>query len=81
MADYDWFPERREAERKQRIEDGKKRAMGFHPVYMREGSALHEKLVHYQCRRGCGTLVWDINDHMKNVCREFNPVVGEGSEA
>ena len=29
------------------------------------------------CRRGCGTVVWDIEAHIKNVCKEFNPVVGE----
>jgi len=30
----------------------------------------------YQCKRGCGCLVWDIEAHIENVCKEFNPIVG-----
>lgn len=30
----------------------------------------------YKCRRGCGTLVWDVEAHIKNVCPTFEPVVG-----
>ena len=30
----------------------------------------------YKCRRGCGTVVWDVDTHIKNVCPSFNPVVG-----
>lgn len=76
MADYDWFPERHE-ERRQRVhEDRLNRANGFHPVYVRRGDTFSEDLAYYQCRRGCGTLVWDIETHIKNVCPKFEPVVG-----
>ena len=80
MADYDWFPERHEARMKQQAEDNANRARGFHPVYMTLGSALNSTLVYYQCRRGCGTLVHDIEAHIKNVCPRFEPLVGQGSE-
>lgn len=31
----------------------------------------------YGCRRGCGCVVWNVDDHIKNVCKEFNPIAGE----
>lgn len=46
----------------------KMRAQGFVP--------LEPNKVAFRCRRGCGTLVWDIDMHIKNVCPTFNPVVG-----
>lgn len=41
-----------------------------------QGYVWNENARAYQCRRGCGTLVWDTQAHSKNVCPEFNPVVG-----
>lgn len=31
----------------------------------------------FQCRRGCGTLVWDVEAHIKNVCTTWEPVAGD----
>jgi hypothetical protein len=30
----------------------------------------------YLCRRGCGCVVFSPEDHIKNVCTSFDPVVG-----
>ena len=72
MADYDWFPERHEAERQRVRTDNENKARGLFPVYNRDVTAIQ----YYRCLRGCGTLVWDIETHIKNVCPTFEPVVG-----
>lgn len=77
MADYDWFDRTpTEAE----IKGSKWRPLGLHPVYQQGkytmgGSPLY--LDYFQCRRGCGTLVWDPEAHIKNVCTKWEPVVAE----
>jgi hypothetical protein len=71
MADYDWFDRTDDMER--HFNAQRLRGMGFHPVWSTHGVAPE----YYQCRRGCGTLVWDPEAHMKNVCTIFEPVVGE----
>lgn len=76
MADYDWFDHEKPTEAKTLGE--KYRALGFSPVYKDShtmgGQPLY--LDYYLCRRGCGCMVWSPEDHMKNVCREFNPIAG-----
>lgn len=31
----------------------------------------------WQCRRGCGCLVWNVADHTTNVCTKFEPRAGD----
>lgn len=54
------------------------RGMGFYPVWVRETiiGGGYQAPDFYQCRRGCGGLVHDPAEHMKNVCPEFRAVVG-----
>lgn len=81
MADYDWsrvccsatvgFPHDQFCKENPQYElnvlNAKLRTQGF--VYVEQARA-------YQCRRGCGCLVWNTQEHMANVCTEFNPIVG-----
>ena len=75
MADYDWF-DRSPTEAKKSGE--KWRVQGLHPVYADAHTMGGQPLYidHYECRRGCGCLVWNPTEHVKNVCTEFNPVAG-----
>lgn len=41
-----------------------------------DGFLWSEQAHAFKCRRGCGTLVWDMKAHKANVCPEFNPIVG-----
>lgn len=76
MADYDWFDH--ESPTKAKLLGEKWRAQGLHPVYgdshTMGGQPLY--LTHYICRRGCGCLVGNPEDHIKNVCIKWEPVVG-----
>jgi hypothetical protein len=74
MADYDWGLRDTAAEMEAHHRQYELRAMGFQPIFD------NGFLTYYQCRRGCGTLVWDPETHMENVCREFSPVVGGESD-
>jgi len=82
MADYDWFdpayypPEPPDPYK----EEAKKyRPLGLEAVFEKSDFIGPQVLPikYYKCRRGCGTLVWDPEEHIKNVCTEFNPVVGK----
>lgn len=77
MADYDWFDHETPTKAKELGEYW--RAQGLHPVYKDAhtmgGQPLY--LDHYNCRRGCGCKVWNPQEHITNVCREWNPVVGK----
>ncbi len=59
--------------------DAQLRSQGFSPVWT--GAMViggpYTRPDHWQCRRGCGTLVWDPEAHMANVCIEWNPRAGE----
>ena len=75
MADYDWFDHTPSESDKLAAEW---RAQGMHPVadgHMIGGQILRIK--YYKCQRGCGTIVWDPEAHVMNVCIEFKPVVGK----
>lgn len=55
------------------------RSMGFHPVWFDRASMVIGRPVRpdaWQCKRGCGTLVWDPATHIENVCRTWEPVAG-----
>lgn len=58
------------------LDEAKYRPLGFMAIRILTSSGTLATQV-YACRRGCGTVVWSPEDHMKNVCPEFNPVVGE----
>lgn len=70
MADYDWFDR---SPSKDELAARKYRPLGFHPVW---DSGVN-RVQYYRCHRGCGTLVWNPEEHMKNVCPTFEPVAGE----
>lgn len=40
------------------------------PVYA--DNSGWKQLIGYKCNRGCGTIVWDPEAHIKNVCRSDN---------
>ncbi len=73
MADYDWFSNRPKS--KAELDAIKYRPLGFHPIRIMTSSGTLSQQV-YACRRGCGTVVWSPEIHMKNVCPEFHPVAG-----
>lgn len=33
------------------------------------GFTFMPEVMAYKCKRGCGTLVWDIESHVQNVCK------------
>lgn len=74
MADYDWFDNEITTEAS-RV-GGRWRIQGLHPVFKSPTTMGGQPLYidYYQCRRGCGTIVWNPQEHIDNVCREFNPV-------
>lgn len=78
MADYDWF-DNEEDTTKAEITAAKWRPLGLiavhGPAHTMGGQALY--IEHYRCRRGCGTLVWNPQEHIDNVCREWHPVAGQ----
>jgi hypothetical protein len=41
---------------------------GFRPVFTVSDTGRDLQIMHYACERGCGTLVWDPQAHIKNVC-------------
>ena len=41
------------------------------------GFIYDHKTKAFFCRRGCGTLVWNPEEHMENVCTKFEPVAGD----
>lgn len=57
----------------------KYRPLGFQAVFEDSDFIGSQtlRIKYYMCRRGCGGLVWSPEDHMKNVCTEFNPIIGE----
>jgi len=81
MADYDWGKSccGQISGHREDCED--------HPIYASRNAAARKwrplglrldfNTGYYECRRGCGTLVWDAEAHIKNVCTEFNPVAGD----
>lgn len=71
MADYDWF-DRGPTSNERAAND--LRPKGLIAVWDMQ---RRDHIKYYLCRRGCGTLVWDPEAHMQNVCRDFNPVVGD----
>ena len=71
MADYSWFDKSPSADD---LAASKYRPQGYEPVWDRGSYA---KILYYKCRRGCGTLVWNPEEHSQNVCTKFNPVAGE----
>lgn len=73
MADYNWFDEKKDAYLEDWNKDQQLRAQGFVRAY---GLTTEGVTKYYLCRRGCGTVVWDIEAHMKNVCPLWNPVAG-----
>lgn len=73
MADYDWFDRTPTEAKLEGMEWEKK---GLKPVYKDDaytmgGQPLH--ISHFECMRGCGTLVWNPVAHIKNVCTEWSP--------
>lgn len=79
MADYDWFDRDRDYEPDPwEIKAAKYRPLGFEAVFAKSDFIGRQSLPveYYLCRRGCGTLVWNPEDHMKNVCTQFNPRAG-----
>lgn len=87
MADYDWGPacgcgfmqpHRRLCKDNPQYENNV--AWDAKLARMRsQGFIWSDKVEAWQCRRGCGTYVWNVADHTVNVCRNFNPVVGESN--
>lgn len=75
MADYDWFdnPVANPYEETAR----EWRPKGFEAVFSYTDLYGIKGIRYYHCRRGCGTLVHDPIEHIKNVCPTFNPVVGD----
>jgi hypothetical protein len=71
MADYDWFDDRGPSAGE--LAAAKWRPRGFDAIFNKHSTSVS----HYRCRRGCGTLVWNPEDHIKNVCVMWEPVVGE----
>lgn len=53
------------------------RAKGFVYIGTADTDGLGRQQMLWGCRRGCGTVVWHLEDHIKNVCRKFEPVVGQ----
>lgn len=90
MADYDWFSHsgpykyeccRSDMWHKDSCENHPKFGEQNKKVNARLARLRAEGIVHMQgdlwaCRRGCGCVVHDPETHIKNVCIEFNPVVG-----
>lgn len=72
MADYDWFDR---TPSKDELDATKYRPLGFDRLIIPTTSGTVACQV-YRCRRGCGTLVWNPEEHMKNVCTQFNPRAG-----
>jgi hypothetical protein len=74
MADYDWFdptPEQIEKDRQDHLARvrttdwvNKMKGEGFIP-FTKFGKRPPEA---WKCLRGCGTVVWDIDAHKRNVC-------------
>lgn len=54
------------------------RPLGFEPIWTERYSSSYRRdaILAWKCRRGCGTVVWDVADHIKNVCKEWSPIVG-----
>jgi hypothetical protein len=83
MADYDWSkpcgcefmsPHDRLCESNPQYKANV--AHDEHVAKMRaQGFAWHSEGL-YKCRRGCGTLVWDVPDHVKNVCPTWLVIAG-----
>lgn len=73
MADYDWFD--REPNPFE-IEAKRMRPLGFVAMFRRSSIGKVNGIDYYLCRRGCGTVVWNPEIHMKNVCPTFEPVAG-----
>jgi len=76
MADYDWFDHTEREPHPAEIEAAKWRVQGFDAKFSYGSFYNVTGVEYYRCRRGCGTLVWNPEDHMKNVCTKFEPVVG-----
>ena len=57
----------------------KYRSMGFYPRWYSDmllGSPA-PKPDAWECRRGCGMLVWDPEAHIETTCPEWAPRVGD----
>ena len=72
MADYDWFADQWQPTPQEK-EAAEREKQGFVAVWEEAslGRSRH-KVKYYRCLRGCGTLVWDLNAHIKNVCPHYN---------
>ena len=57
----------------------RERARGFVYIGMGDPDGLARNQMLWVCRRGCGTVVWHIEDHIKNVCPKFEPIVGSNA--
>lgn len=79
MADYDWTKDcgcSLTGKHREFCEDNPFYAVNLiHAKYRTQGYRWNGDA--YECRRGCGCLVYDPETHSNNVCLEFNPVAGE----
>lgn len=78
MADYDWYERCDVCLGRQ----GHEVWCRWHEHYKKfvRGFEWHGKARAFMCMRGCGTLVWDIDAHMENVCRTWDPSKREGAK-
>ena len=91
MADYDWFSHSEPYKYECCQSDSwHKNSCENHPQFgerNKKNNAAHARLrangfAHIEgdlwaCRRGCGCVVHNPDEHVRNVCVEFNPVVGD----
>lgn len=66
MADYDWFDNQERNLYKAEAAEYEK--IGFRVVFRYDGLFNIKGIKYFRCLRGCGTIVWNPEEHMKNVC-------------
>lgn len=71
--EFSYYPQ----EEKHVPEWAKYRSMGFTPVWFADMLGGPTKPDAWECRRGCGSVVWDCEAHIETVCPEWAPRVGD----
>lgn len=74
MADYDWFDPCESCG----VRQGHDTSCRWHRHYKSfvQGFEWNPAAKAFRCLRGCGTLVWDKQAHMANVCRSWDRATG-----